>query len=53
MKPMLKASGTVRLKLMYDQLLSTFAFNSNLWHSMEGAVPGAGVAGGGPGERAG
>ena len=30
MKPMLKAPGTKRLKLTYDELLSSFAFNFNL-----------------------
>ena len=30
MKPMLKASGTKRLKLKYDKLLSIFGFNYNL-----------------------
>ena len=30
MKPMLKASGTKRLKLKYDHLFSSFAFNFNL-----------------------
>jgi len=30
MKPMLKASGTLRLKLNYNRLLSSFAFNFNL-----------------------
>jgi len=30
MKHMLNAPGTKRLKLTYDKLLSTFAFNSNL-----------------------
>jgi len=30
MKPMLKAPGTKRLKLKYDILLSSFAFNFNL-----------------------
>ena len=29
-KPTLKAPGTKRLKLNYDKLLSSFAFNSNL-----------------------
>ena len=29
-KPMLKAPGTERLKLEYDELLSTFAFKFNL-----------------------
>jgi hypothetical protein len=29
MKPMLKAPGTKRLKLKYDQPLSSFAFNFN------------------------
>jgi len=32
MKPKLKAPGTKRLKLEYDELLSTFAFKSNLRH---------------------
>ena len=30
MKPMSKAPGTERLKLKYDKLLSSFAFNFNL-----------------------
>jgi hypothetical protein len=30
MKPMLKAPGTKRLKLQYDEPPSNFAFNSNL-----------------------
>jgi serine/threonine protein kinase len=30
MKPMLKAPGTKRLKLEYNKLLSSFAFNFNL-----------------------
>jgi hypothetical protein len=30
MKPTLKASGTQRLKLKYDEQLSTFAFKFNL-----------------------
>ena len=29
-KPALKAPGTMRLKLIYDEPLSTFAFNYNL-----------------------
>ena len=31
-KPTLKAPGTKRLKLKYDKLLSSFAFNFNLRH---------------------
>jgi len=30
MNPMLKASGTKRLKLKHEELLSSFAFNFNL-----------------------
>ena len=32
MKSKLKAPGTKRLKLRYDNMLSTFAFNDNLCH---------------------
>jgi hypothetical protein len=32
MKPTLKAPGSERLKLKYDDLLSNFAFNCNLRH---------------------
>jgi hypothetical protein len=34
--PKLKAPGTKRLKLKYDRLLSSFAFNFNLRRSMQG-----------------
>ena len=36
MKPMLKAPGTERLKRKYDEVLSSFAFNFNLRHYVEG-----------------
>jgi hypothetical protein len=37
-KPMLKAPGTKRLKLEYDKLLSSFAFNFNLRRYTTAAV---------------
>ena len=36
-KPTLKAPGSKRLKLKYDELLSSFGFNFNLRHYTLGA----------------
>jgi len=38
---MLKASGTKRLKLQTEKLLTTFAFNFNLRHYIWGMMPGS------------
>jgi len=40
-KPTLKAPGTKRLTLKYDELLSSCAFNFNLHRYMTGAESGA------------
>ena len=37
-KPVLKAPGTKRLKLKYDELFSSFAFNFNLRRYTEGDI---------------
>ena len=37
-KPTLKAPGTERLKLIYDELLSSFAFNFNLRRYSQGTL---------------
>jgi hypothetical protein len=39
MKPMLKAPGTKRLKLQYDETLSNFAFQFSLRHYIEALTP--------------
>jgi len=46
MKPVLKAPGTKRLKLTYDQLLSNYAFNFNLRHYNKVLVLKRSLAGG-------
>jgi hypothetical protein len=38
MKPKLKAPGTKRLKLKYDNLLSSIAFKFNLRHYIKGWI---------------
>jgi len=38
MKPKLKAPGTKRLNLKYDELLSSFAFNCNLLRYTKGSA---------------
>jgi hypothetical protein len=46
MTPVLKPSGTKRVKLIYDGLLSSFAFNFKLRRYMM-ACPGGCIGGGG------
>ena len=45
MKPTLKAPGTKRLKLKYDNLLSSFAFKFNLRRYTKDAAQAASIVG--------